>query len=362
MALSFRKIGVFWAVLAIACLCACSFVFYPTQIACADQGHNKVAPPEQMASSKALTLEGMKPITADQVKEGTYDITAESSSSFFKIKDAKLTVRDGAMTAAISLDSKSYPLVYMGTGEDAAAAPAEDYIEFDGDSWTFTVPVNALDQEIDCAAYSKRKKQWYDRKLMFYAATLPEGAVLVDLPEYGDPVEASGASAAKAATDIALNKVGNENPETGAVPIDLPDGEYSIEVNMTGGSGRASVSSPTWLIVKDGYAYARLLWSSSYYDYMIVDEVRYDNQTDDGSNSTFVIPILAMDEEIPVVADTTAMGDPVEIDYNLTFYSNTVDDKDAIPQEAAVKVLILALIIIAVGGVLNYVLKKRRKQ
>ena len=114
--------------------------------------------------------------------------------------------------------------------------------------------------------------------------------------------------------------------------------------------------------LKDGYAYARLLWSSSYYDYMIVDEVRYDNQTDDGSNSTFVIPILAMDEEIPVIADTTAMGDPVEIDYNLTFYSNTVDDKDAIPQEAAVKVLILALIIIAVGGVLNYVLKKRRKQ
>ena len=324
MALTLRKIGVFWVALAIACLCA----FFPAHTAYADQGHNKVAPPEQMASSKALTLEGMKPITADQVKEGTYDIKAESSSSFFKIKGAKLTVRDGAMTAAISLDSKSYPLVYMGTGEDAAAAPAEDYIEFDGDSWTFTVPVSALDQEIDCAAYSKRKKQWYDRKLMFYAATLPEGAVLVDLPEYGDPVEASGASAAKAATDIALNKVGNENPETGAVPN----------------------------------AYARLLWSSSYYDYMIVDEVRYDNQTDDGSNSTFVIPILAMDEEIPVIADTTAMGDPVEIDYNLTFYSNTVDDKDAIPQEAAVKVLILALIIIAVGGVLNYVLKKRRKQ
>ena len=179
MALTLRKIGVFWVALAIVCLCA----FFPAHTAYADQGHNKVAPPEQMASSKALTLEGMKPITADQVKEGTYDIKAESSSSFFKIKGAKLIVRDGAMTAAISLDSKSYPLVYMGTGEDAAAAPAEDYIEFDGDSWTFTVPVSALDQEIDCAAYSKRKKQWYDRKLMFYAATLPEGAVLVDLPE-----------------------------------------------------------------------------------------------------------------------------------------------------------------------------------
>ena len=346
----------------VAWLCACLVALAPSQMAFADQAHGKVAPSEQMASAKALTLEGMTPITADQVKEGAYDITAESSSSFFKIKGAKLTVRDGAMTAAIELDSKSYPLVYMGTGEEAAAAPAEEYIEFDGDAWTFTVPVSALDQEIDCAAYSKRRKQWYDRKLMFYAATLPEDALLVELPEYGDPVESSGASAAKAATDIALNKTGNENPETGAVPIDLPDGEYSIEVNMTGGSGRASVSSPTWLIVEDGYAYARLLWSSSYYDYMIVDEVRYDNLTDDGSNSTFKIPILAMDEEIPVVADTTAMGDPVEIEYYLTFYSTTVDDKDAIPQEAAIKVLIIALVIIIVGGILNYVLKKRRKR
>ena len=315
-----------------------------------------------MASAKALLLAGMEPITGDSVKDGVYDIDAESSSPFFKIQGAKLTVKDGKMTAAISLDSKSYPLVYMGTGEEAAAAPYEDYIEFDGDAWTFTVPVEALDVEIDCAAFSKRKMQWYDRKLMFYAATLPAGALLVDLPDYGDPVAKTGASVAKTATDVSLGKAGAANPETGAVPIDMPDGTYSIEVNMTGGSGRASVSSPTWLIVEGGYAYARLLWSSSYYDYMIVDEVRYDNLTDDGSNSTFKIPILAMDEEIPVVADTTAMGDPLEIEYHLTFYSSTIDDVDAIPQEAAVKVLEIAIVIIVIGGILNYVLKKRRKR
>ena len=327
----------------------------------ADEEHGKVAGASAMASAKALLLEGMEPITADKVKEGTYEIEAESTSPFFKIRGAELTVKDGKMTAVLNFDSKSYPLVYMGTGDEAAAAPYEDYIEFDDDAWTFTVPVEALDAEIDCAAYSKRRNQWYDRKLMFYAATLPPEALLVDLPEYGEPVENSGASVAKTAADVSLGKTGNENPETGAVPIDMPDGEYSIEVNMTGGSGRASVSSPTWLIVKDGYAYARLLWSSSYYDYMIVDEVRYDNLTDDGSNSTFVIPILAMDEEIPVVADTTAMGDPVEIEYFLTFYSNTVDDKDAIPQEAAIKVLYIALVIIVAGGILNYVLKRRKK-
>ena len=69
-----------------------------------------------------------------------------------------------------------------------------------------------------------------------------------------------------------------------------------------------------------------------------------------------------MDEEIPVVADTTAMGDPVEIDYKLTFYSDTVGEKSLIPQEAAIMVLRIAIVIIVVGGILNHVLKRRRKR
>ena len=328
--------------------------------ASADEGHNKVAPDTETASAKVLLREGMSPIDARDVVDGVYEIEAESSSPFFKIKSAKLTVRDGQMTAQIGLDSKSYPLIYMGMANEAATAPASDYIEFDGDSWTFTVPVSALDKEIDCAAYSKRKKQWYDRRLMFYAASLPDGALKVDPPVYGDPIESSSSSTAASPTDSSAVAVRDDGSE--AVAVDMPDGEYSIEVDMTGGSGRASVSSPTWLIVKDGHAYARLLWSSSYYDYMIVDEVRYDNQTDVGSNSTFVIPITKMDDEIVVIADTTAMGDPVEVEYHLTFYSATIDDKDAIPQEAAIKVLYIAVVIIVVGGILNYVLKKRRKR
>lgn len=313
-----------------------------------------------MASAKALLLEGMQPITADMVNDGTYEIEAESTSPFFKIKAAKLTVANGKMSAVLEFDSKSYPLIFMGTAMQAAEAPYADYIEFNDSTWTFTVPVEALDAEIDCAAWSKRRKLWYDRKLMFYAATLPAGALKVELPEYGAPVDSTNTQTAKTTQDIASGTIHDDGYE--AVAIDLPDGEYSIEANMTGGSGRASVSSPTWLIVKDGHAYARLLWSSSYYDYMIVDEQRYENLTDDGSNSTFEIPITHMDEEIPVIADTTAMGDPVEIEYHLTFYSNTVDDKDAIPQEAAIKVLVIAIIVIVAGGILNYVLKKRKKK
>lgn len=145
------------------------------------------------------------------------------------------------------------------------------------------------------------------------------------------------------------------------VRLDLPDGEYSIEVNMTGGSGKASISSPTWLYVKEGKAFARLLWSSPYYDYMRIGNKTFYNLSTDGGNSTFEIPITVMDEAMPVIADTTAMGDPIEIRYELTFYSETIGGKDRIPQEAAIKVLIIALIILVVGFFLNLILKKVRK-
>ncbi|MBR2189747.1 MAG: hypothetical protein IJ860_10160 [Eubacterium sp.] len=155
---------------------------------------------------------------------------------------------------------------------------------------------------------------------------------------------------------------GSEAGGSEAVSVNLPDGEYAIEVTMTGGSGRASVSSPTWLVVENGRAYARLLWSSSYYDYMVVEDTIYRNLSSEGGNSTFLIPLTEFDEPMAVIADTTAMGDPVEIEYMLTFYEDSIGNKGQIPQEAAKKVLITALVIIVAGGVLNYLVKARRKR
>ena len=57
--------------------------------------------------------------------------------------------------------------------------------------------------------------------------------------------------------------------------VDKEDGEYSIQVDLEGGSGKASVTSPTILTVEDGKAYAQIQWSSSNYDYMIVDGEKY---------------------------------------------------------------------------------------
>ncbi len=339
------------------------------------EGYDKVASEGETAKSVDIGSYGMLPVYGRDVKDGRYEVITESSSTFFHVEKTVLTVKDGKMTAQMTLSSASYKFIYPGTAEEAAAAPLEDYIEpknREGRS-TFTMKVEALDTPVDCAAYSKRKKKWYDRKILFSAGSLPEDALKITLPDYERIREAlefydeaKGTNTLKQA-EIDQQAKGSEDVDEGTISVEpakvnVEDGEYSIQVHMTGGSGRASVTSPTWLTVKDGKAYARLLWSSTYYDYMIVGGKKYLNETTDGGNSTFTIPVPVMDESFTVTADTTAMGHPVEIEYRLTFYEDTIGDKNQIPQEAAINVLILALAIILVGGLLNFLVKRRRKQ
>ena len=315
---------------------------------------------KQIIRSGQVGQYGMTPVYGRDVADGIYDIRVDSRSPFFKITAAELVVKNHVMQARITISSLSYLYVYPGTSREAEKDTKSNYIgyeESDGHG-VFTIPVEALDAETDCAAYSKRKKQWYDRTLVFYASSLPEGAVSIDLPDY-ELVEAAILAYDTEAEETADAARPHELPEP--VSVSRDDGEYSIEVNMTGGSGRASISSPTLLIVRDGKAYARLLWSSVYYDYMIVGEETYFNLTDDGGNYAFEIPITVMDDGMPVIADTTAMGEPVEIHYTLTFYEESIGTKGQIPQEAAKKVLFIALAIIIVGGILNYYIRKKRK-
>jgi hypothetical protein len=101
-----------------------------------------------------------------------------------------------------------------------------------------------------------------------------------------------------------------------------PDGRYLIEVTLSGGSGRAQVASPAELMIANGVATARIIWSSPYYESMLVDGVTYSPINADG-NSTFEIPVLP-DTDIAVRARTVAMSTPHEIDYTLRFDFETV--------------------------------------
>ena len=161
------------------------------------------------------------------------------------------------------------------------------------------------------------------------------------------------------AASICCLSIWTSTPE--AVTLDKEDGDYSIQVDLEGGSGKASVTSPTLITVQDGAVTAHIQWSSSNYDYMIVDGEKYLPVNEEGGNSEFEIPVLAMDEAMPVIADTTAMGTPHEINYTLTFYSDSIGSKSQMPQEAAKRVVAVALVIIIGGGILNYFVNKRNR-
>ena len=400
-----------------AILCILILFSSPDMYVRAEEGYDDVAGSTSMGkTNEKLAPYGMTPVSGNMIKDGEYIVGTECSSSFFHIEEAKLIVRDGKMTALLTMSSSSYLLVYPGTAEEAAAAPYEDYIpSVEIDTWdTFTIPVEALDAELDLAAFSKKKKKWYPRKILFHAADIPADCLLFEYPDYdrisqalalydeahgtgegeesktetgsaektgagssekngaGTPEkigvgssEKTGDSSPEKTETGSSEKTGTEkavqNTESRAVQIDLSDGEYSIEVSLAGGSGRASVTTPTWMIVRESKAYARLLWSSPYYDYMILDGKKYLNETTDGGSSSFTIPITAMDAPMEIIADTTAMGDPVEIEYTLTFYEDTIGSKSRVPQEGALRVLAGAAVFIVVGGILNHLIKKRRR-
>lgn len=140
----------------------------------------------------------------------------------------------------------------------------------------------------------------------------------------------------------------------------MKDGEYSVEVIMEGGSGRASVTSPAPLIIKDGQAWARIEWSSPNYDYMKIGEDQYLPVNEEG-NSVFEIPVSAFDEPVAVIADTTAMSVPHEIEYTLTFISASITSGNGLSENVIWIAAGGILIVIAVILVIWLMNRKRRK-
>ncbi|MCR5649740.1 MAG: hypothetical protein K6F86_00990 [Lachnospiraceae bacterium] len=236
----------------------------------------------------------MSPKYGKDIKDGSYNISVKSSSEMFNIENCTLTVKDSKMTADMEMGGKGYLYVFPGTPEEAVKAEEKDLIKFTekGGKHVFTIPVEALDKECDCAAFSKKKEKWYDRTLVFESSALP-------LSAFKDGVIKTAES------------------------LGLKDGEYKVDVALSGGSGKASVTSPAKLTVKDKKAVASIEWSSPNYDYMIVNGEKYLPVNKSG-NSVFEIPVAAFDEKINVTADTTAMSKPHEIEYSLKFDSGSV--------------------------------------
>lgn len=248
--------------------------------------------------------------------DGTYDAEFSTDSSMFHVSEAcdgkgVLTVENGQMTIHVSLASRKILNLYPGSAEDAQKdgaqllEPTVDEVTYsDGltdEVYGFDIPVPALDEEFDVALIGTKGK-WYDHK------------VCVSNPVDISEAETAGTSAS-----------GEASGKSG-IP-DLADGSYLVEMTFEGGSGRASIASPVTITVENQKVTASVEWSSPNYDYMLVDGEKFLPVNTEG-NSVFEIPVAVFDEPVTVIGDTVAMSKPHEIEYTLTFHSDTIKALD----------------------------------
>lgn len=240
-----------------------------------------------------------------QLPDGVYTAEFSTDSSMFHVSEAcdgkgTLTVKDGVMTIHISLGSKKILNLYPGLAEDAAKdgavllEPTTDTVTYsDGmteEVYGFDVPVPVIGEEFDLALIGTKGK-WYDHKV-----------------KVSDPVAEGTADTFDLST--------------------VEDGSYTIELTMEGGSGRASIQSPAQLAIADGAATATLEWSSPNYDYMLVNGEKYLPVNTEG-NSVFEVPVEALDAPLTMIGDTVAMSTPHEVEYTVTFHSETLESAES---------------------------------
>ena len=266
-----------------------------------------VTPTESTETAETVSTETEQ--DKAQLPDGVYAAEFSTDSSMFHVSEAcdgkgTLMVKDGVMTIHISLGSKKILNLYPGLAEDAAKdgavllEPTTDTVTYsDGmteEVYGFDVPVPVIGEEFDLALIGTKGK-WYDHKV-----------------KVSDPVAEDSREAANGFFDMSA----------------LADGSYTIELTMEGGSGRASIQSPAQLAIADGAATAILEWSSPNYDYMLVNGEKYLPVNTEG-NSVFEVPVEALDAPLTMIGDTVAMSTPHEVEYTVTFHSETLESAES---------------------------------
>ena len=302
----------------------------------AEEQESTDAPTEEQTSDEADAQEETEEKTAAAVLEdGTYTAEFDTDSSMFHVNEANdgkgtLTVKDGKMTIHVSLASKKIVNLFVGKAEDAQKDGAEilepttDTVTYsDGMSeevYGFDIPVPAIDEEFDVALIGTKGK-WYDHKVSVKNPVKSD-----DTDAKKDDKENKDADSKADDTDKDAKDSKTSEGKTLA-DLNLEDGDYTMDVTLTGGSGRATIDSPAAIKVEGDKATATIVWSSPNYDYMLVDGEKYEPVNKDG-NSTFEIPVSVFDAEMEVTADTVAMSEPHEIDYTLNFDSTTAKEAE----------------------------------
>lgn len=276
--------------------------------------------------------------------DGVYTTTISTGAEMFRVVATILTVKNGKMSAEITLSGTGYDYLYMGTAEEAAGNESQwigckdeqkSYIE-NGEEKTgrsYIIPISTLDTPLAMASHSVKRDRWYNRSITVSSNNLKkissgeagngEGGSLNPTPTV---VETATKDSVKDTTPAEESK--SESDTSGSTSqvnskTKLKDGVYTPDkFTWSGGTGKVNITCDK-VTIKNGQALATIAFSSSAYQYVKANGKKY-FPTHTGGKSIFVIPV-ELNKNNKIIGMTTKMSTAHEIEYSIMVYLAAAD-------------------------------------
>lgn len=276
--------------------------------------------------------------------DGVYTTTISTGAEMFRVVATILTVKNGKMSAEITLSGIGYDYLYMGTAAEAAGNESQwigckdeqkSYIE-NGEEKTgrsYIIPISTLDTPLAMASHSVKRDRWYDRSITVSSKDLKK----LSSDEAGsnqgvntNPTPASDPTATKDSTKdtTPAEESKSESDTSGSTSqvnskTKLKDGVYTPDkFTWSGGTGKVSITCDK-VTIKNGQALATIAFSSSAYQYVKANGKKY-FPTHTGGKSIFVIPV-ELNKNNKIIGMTTKMSAAHEIEYSIMVYLAAAD-------------------------------------
>lgn len=292
------------------------------------------------------------------IADGTYQVNAEAGGKMFRVTDCVMTVKNGQMTAAVTLSGQGYNRIYLGDVNNASD-DEKNWILPDSllaEQYTFQIPVEKLDEVMTIAVHTTKSNKWDTRTLIFHS----EGMTKIADSNNGNASNGNNGSNGSLKPGGNNNNPGNGsngnnqgnaennngnsgttgnnttnngkpdqeskyesdlNKSTARVnsTTGLKDGVYTPDsFSWSGGTGKVSITCSK-VTVTGGQAYATITFSSPHYQYVKANGNVYYPSAKTGSSTSFVIPV-ELNKNNSVVGMTTAMSTAHEIKYTIFVY------------------------------------------
>jgi len=292
------------------------------------------------------------------IADGTYQVNAEAGGKMFRVTDCVMTVKNGQMTAAVTLSGQGYNRIYLGDVNNASD-DEKNWILPDSllaEQYTFQIPVEKLDEVMTIAVHTTKSNKWDTRTLTFHS----EGMTKIADSNNGNASNGNNGSNGSLTPGGNNNNPGNGsngnnqgnaennngnsgttgnnttnngkpdqeskyesdlNKSTARVnsTTGLKDGVYTPDsFSWSGGTGKVSITCSK-VTVTGGQAYATITFSSPHYQYVKANGNVYYPSAKTGSSTSFVIPV-ELNKNNSVVGMTTAMSTAHEIKYTIFVY------------------------------------------